>query len=352
MSERYLPHPESQGEARIAPGLRVVTQREPLGKENLERLFQAYCDLEDLGERTVFLEELKNRLNDALENSLFFSEIKTFKESLEEAADSAYGDFQLLLKASIERVASILGVLERPLPVIRQRAEAKRSAGADRITDRELSEYLSILNLDLELLLKERILDIGAGEVLFTSEFSREVSQRKVAGGGAVYALDLGPGDFLREADRHQLRDPFAAAKRKRIQERLSELANIAVVGDWHNLPFADRSFDRVVSVFAFPYWVESWRSFRTDLAEILRVLKKGGTANLYPGAPVLTPADLNQSTRRLYDKEPILYNLWHRPEYEEIIKELTEKASVGLSLKTAWPHTVSPAVYLVITLP
>jgi len=352
MAEQYLPHPESQGEARIAPGLKVVARGEPLGKESLERLFQAYCDLEGLGERTVFLEELKNRLNDALENSLFFSEIKRFKESLEEAVDSTYGDFQLLLKASIERAATLLEVLERPLPVIRQRAEAKRAAGADRITDRELSEYLSILNLDLELLLKERILDIGAGEALFASELSREASQRKVAGGGAVYALDLGLGDFLREADEHQLRDPFAAAKRKRIQERLSELANIAVVGDWHTLPFADRSFDRVVSVFAFPFWVESWRSFRSGLAEILRVLKKGGIANLYPGAPVLTPVDLDQSTRRLYDKEPILYSLWHRPEYEEIIRELAEKASVELSLKTAWPHTVSPAVYLVITLP
>jgi SAM-dependent methyltransferase len=356
MSERYFPFPEPSKKPEITAGLQLLIQREPLREEDIESFFIAWERFkQNEEEKESLLEELENRINRAINESLFFSEIKVLEKELEKTKSFASGKMFSLLERVNKRLNLILATLNKPMPLIRPRREDGRPPGADRITDRRLFEYLEILDLDLEKLLREKILDLGCGEALFVSELSKKAEERNIKSGRGSYGIDLGLLNFLKESNDKTKEDnvePLEVFKRKRLQARLESLTNVVIVGDWHHLPFASQSFDRVVSVFGFPFWVESWHSLRTGFAEILRVLKKGGVANLYPGAPVITPIDLDEATRKIYDSEPILYQLWHRPEYEEIIKELAKKVQVQISLKTFWPNNVSPAVYLTITVP
>jgi len=58
-----------------------------------------------------------------------------------------------------------------------------------------------------------------------------------------------------------------------------------SVAANWENLPFTDNSFDRVLSVFAFPYWVKNgeWGQIQKGCDEIIRITKSGGEIRLAP---------------------------------------------------------------------
>lgn len=58
-----------------------------------------------------------------------------------------------------------------------------------------------------------------------------------------------------------------------------------SVAATWDHLPFADESFDSILSVFAFPYWAKDlgWDELKQVSDEMLRVTKKGGEIRLAP---------------------------------------------------------------------
>jgi SAM-dependent methyltransferase len=72
---------------------------------------------------------------------------------------------------------------------------------------------------------------------------------------------------------------------RRRLQA--SRLSNVELIqGDFHQLPYADASFDHVFAIEAFCYATDMARAF----AEIFRVLRPGGTVTFFDGYLIRQP--------------------------------------------------------------
>jgi SAM-dependent methyltransferase len=72
---------------------------------------------------------------------------------------------------------------------------------------------------------------------------------------------------------------------RRRLQQ--AGLTNVALTqGDFHQLPYADASFDHVFAIEAFCYATDMGRAF----AEIARVLRPGGTVTFFDGYLIRQP--------------------------------------------------------------
>lgn len=97
----------------------------------------------------------------------------------------------------------------------------------------------------------ERILDIGSGNGLLTSELAKAVGPS-----GKVIGIDP------------------SADMRASAETRCSDMAQVELrEGSAETLPFADASFDKAVSVQVFEYLTD----LDTACAEAMRVLKPGG---------------------------------------------------------------------------
>jgi ubiquinone/menaquinone biosynthesis C-methylase UbiE len=110
-----------------------------------------------------------------------------------------------------------------------------------------------------------RVLDLGCGAGHVSFHVAPEV--------GEVVAYDLSPEMLTVVAHSANER----GLRNIRTQQGVAE-----------NLPFADGSFDYVISRFS----AHHWHDFDAGLREVTRVLKRGGTAvfidSISPGAPVL----------------------------------------------------------------
>ena len=95
----------------------------------------------------------------------------------------------------------------------------------------------------------ERVLDIGCGTGLLLEQLRRETPQAAYAG------VDLCPAMLSKAVHRSG--------------------PSLLIVGDAAQLPFADRTFDLVVSTSSFHFWPNPLAGLR----EIARVLRPGGRA-------------------------------------------------------------------------
>jgi SAM-dependent methyltransferase len=96
-----------------------------------------------------------------------------------------------------------------------------------------------------------------------------------------VTGLDLDPA-MIEVARANAERAPDDAGRRPSDAGRLPSF----VVGDVASLPFADASFDLVVSTLSMHHWADP----RAGLAEIGRVLRPGGRALVWDLRPGIVP--------------------------------------------------------------
>lgn len=104
-----------------------------------------------------------------------------------------------------------------------------------------------------------RILDVGTGSGYLAFALAG-------AGVGSVVGVDLDPEGYVLPAQRVVMRRLLCAGREAAV--RLEE-------GDVHALPFADASFDAVISVSA----LEHFADLRQALAEVYRVMRPGGVS-------------------------------------------------------------------------
>ncbi|HMS92338.1 MAG TPA: class I SAM-dependent methyltransferase [Candidatus Saccharibacteria bacterium] len=134
--------------------------------------------------------------------------------------------------------------------------------------DENLSEYLIQHDLDLSQL-KGKVLDIGSG---INETFSKE------AAGHGVDVVSLNP-NLIGEYNRILIKTQSEYGTEPSATEWLAQ----SVAGLAQELPFADNSFDTVISSAVFPVYIENENERLQILAEISRVLKPGGKAYLSP---------------------------------------------------------------------
>lgn len=137
-------------------------------------------------------------------------------------------------------------------------------------TYREVGDYLKNLGLKKEDLSGKRILDVGAG--------SRGFAHSTVSQGIPAEIYSLEP----RFAILPEQKDSLFASYAEYTDIPLVKGKTVAGVAE--KIPFADNSFDLVISHFAFPVWSPSSKSLRQFYKEAARVTKPGGEIRLYPG--------------------------------------------------------------------
>lgn len=69
------------------------------------------------------------------------------------------------------------------------------------------------------------------------------------------------------------------------------------------DLPFSDNTIDMVLSCWFIPIWIDTEEELFADLEELYRILKVGGTINLYPSPDCDSLTFNNQKVRSLLDK-------------------------------------------------
>ena len=126
------------------------------------------------------------------------------------------------------------------------------------LTYRDFWQYIEYLNIPLGEL-GDHILDLGSGG---DEDFSKGAAAigKEVVSVNPKLLEERGRG-FVKKDGNWQERSVAALAQ---------------------NLPFKDNSFDSIVSLFAFPYWVHP-TDWKKSLDEIFRVVKPGGKIFLGP---------------------------------------------------------------------
>lgn len=136
------------------------------------------------------------------------------------------------------------------------------------ITDSSFKAYKELLNISEEKLKKKVILNLGSG---MRQKFEEEARSK------GIEIISLSP-DLSKRKYRESI-NPEAL-------ERFLDSENRSVSGIGQELPFKDASFDFILSLYSVPYYLD--RPVQKDelsliLEEIVRVLKIGGEARIYP---------------------------------------------------------------------
>ncbi|GEM_PF-3582332 len=126
--------------------------------------------------------------------------------------------------------------------------------------NRSLNEHLSELGVDKPEDLGKNVLDIGSGE---EERFAGEAKQF------GINVVSLNP---------HLMRDK----DRKRVVAN-PEWQRRSVAALAQNLPFKENYFDSVVADWSVSHYLEDPSEIKKVLLEIMRVLKPGGKAFIYP---------------------------------------------------------------------
>jgi ubiquinone/menaquinone biosynthesis C-methylase UbiE len=156
----------------------------------------------------------------------------------------------------------------------------------------------------------ERILDAGSGTGIFTREF--------LAQGAGVIGLDISLAMLLYAAEKaalqpfDELRAGLAQGDRGSMPLRPGEkgpaLCYSGVTADMTTLPFADRSFDKSVSVAALEFVADEKRA----VAEMFRVTKPGGVV-VVATLNSLSPWAARRSANARRDPESIFNRVFFR---------------------------------------
>jgi len=148
-------------------------------------------------------------------------------------------------------------------------------------TDRGFEGYLQWLGLEEEDLMGKKILDIGSG----LNQFAEDIKNKNL--NIDVISLDLFYSLSQKERER-LFKDRHSEETFPETKEKLDILAEHGregklIAGLAEELPFKDESFDMVFSLFAMPAYAESDEQVKKFVSEVQRVLKKGGSARIYP---------------------------------------------------------------------
>lgn len=133
--------------------------------------------------------------------------------------------------------------------------------------------YLADLELEAVSLVGKRVLDLGAGTAMFASEARRM--------GYRVCSVDSDETVWL--PIRNEM---LMAARRGLMSEGLAHWRDVLAcccLTDMGKLPFANESFDLVVSRYACPQALPTSQGVKLVLSEVVRVLKVGGEARFFP---------------------------------------------------------------------
>jgi len=129
------------------------------------------------------------------------------------------------------------------------------------LTDRDLDSYKEFLDLDLDDMRGRAVLDIGSGE--------RESFSKQAADMG-VKVISLNPS-LKNQASRSILQLDKSWTKR-------------SVAGKAQEMPFGSDIFDYELALYSLPFYLSySREEYRKFISEIVRTLKPGGKAKIYP---------------------------------------------------------------------
>jgi len=133
------------------------------------------------------------------------------------------------------------------------------------LSDNGLFAYEKYLDFPTEDFFSKRVLDIGAG---FGERFNIE------AGSQGIEVISLNP-ELKRERSRE--------ARRQVMKSKHAEIVR-SVSGLVQEMSFKDKSFEAVTSLYGVPRYLErSKKEYEEAFKEIIRVLKPGGKAYIYP---------------------------------------------------------------------
>ncbi len=143
----------------------------------------------------------------------------------------------------------------------------KMSETTSPLTDNDLEDYCRYFNLKPEELMGNKILDLGSGKL---ERFSKEASVYNAE------VVSLNPA-----LQQENVRD---WAKEEIIKDgALLEWQKKSVAGRSQELPFKDKSFDKIVSLFSSPYYIDSKNGKLNAVKEMARVIKDNGIIYIGP---------------------------------------------------------------------
>lgn len=161
-------------------------------------------------------------------------------------------------------------------------------------SDRSFSEYLDILGISKKDL-GSRVLDLGSGR---RENFSRE------AGKLGIEVVSLNP---------KLIDEEYVSEARSEMPDYPHQARSVLAIAT--HLPFADNSFDSVVSVYGIPLYLQA-EDYEKSLLEIIRVLKSKKKAYLGP-IPKYTEEDSYSPLRNVLiklDKNNFSYSFRGNP--------------------------------------
>ena len=180
--------------------------------------------------------------------------------------------------------------------------------------NRSLDELEKILNFNREELRGKVILDLGASK---HAQLDNDLQKNNID----AVVISLSPA-YTEEQ------------KRKELKEKNPKRIYIAALGD--ELPFKEESFDVVISSHVLEH-LPSRTVFLTIISEIIRVLKKGGSA--YIGETFPEAKDEMGTKYSSYSMELAANDIGLKPEQIEITTEETPNRERYRDLNTG--HTI-----------
>jgi len=150
--------------------------------------------------------------------------------------------------------------------------------GEIRPTGRSAEECFEDLGVSLEFLKGKKILDIGSG----LNQFAQDLKQEN---------LDITSLDMFYTLTSEQREEVFSElspedseAIKKNLDRMVAEDKGSHLVGGRaESLPFIDGAFDVVLAEYSMPHYAESRKNVQDFFFEVVRVLKSGGEARIYP---------------------------------------------------------------------
>ena len=141
-------------------------------------------------------------------------------------------------------------------------------------TDRHSGYYEKDLGVDLEQLRGKRVLEVGSGK---SPRFAKEAEKH------GVELFSMNPefkvGDVRKEFLKGNSRIANMLDRMQGKNNRPKAAAALA-----QELPFRDEIFDQIIGEYSVPYYLpREQKEYDDALSEMVRVLKPGGKAVLYP---------------------------------------------------------------------
>ncbi len=207
---------------------------------------------------------------------------------------------------------------EKPIEELSEAVERKSQEKTiyddyDTVTDRNFNEYKEDLGFSPEQLKNKLVLDIGSGQ---REKFAREARRK------GIRVVSLNPE--LKEEDIRRYH------KSGLLLDRLRGIKRESVAGIAQQLPFKENTFNVVLSNYGVPFYLYHLPDRKSALEpafrEIIRVLKPGGRAYLYP-------ATLKRALGEDFRDDPlqsVLKNLGDLAEVKVVKRERPAKGSAS----------------------